>query len=875
MFTYASFFKDINSQKRTPFNVTPAIANNGVIGKALDFTSTFVEAQDDFSLIIDCVQFVGMHFKEKSLSSCLREQFPKGLGIRHRVVGKNHKVIEINFPTEEDCMVALQKEFVLQGTTIQVNKTLDKHANIFRVNISAIPYKSVEVLQPMLIDTFTEYGDILNVGLCHSKDGDWFTGRGFVTLNIDQSKQYAAELRPQVAFAGSQENLRLTWANMQPICADCHTDDHVKADCPRKRRKTCHKCGSLEHLIAACPQAYWNRKKEQPSQERRRRNSNTQANTPAPKPTGREVDLLELMQVPKPKYLTKTKQTARDESSMEISDTELVTSVAPSTPVQDASMQEIQETIEPHGTEALAEPSSTEDAPEPSNNGSAEEDKLGTIQEAQPANQPAEPSSDESEYDESTGTGGEESDSLFTPSFRDRYNLRDAKPKASSRADTVPVEASHKRNKMDSTPMGSDEEGHAKKLFKQQEDIGMTDVAIGSINCRNLYKQYNITSTNNFIRYLKGELCNILLCQETNVQSHSFESITTNFKYQFQYHQAIWTRHCGIINFNQALHLQQLHVFDEGRGILAKISLVDHNMPPIYVLNLYAHADDYRARNQLFGQIIRHLKTMPEIIPSLIIAGDMNYSFDTTTYHHTHRAGKPKQFIDFLNTHFSDCLNPKNEPHTYTFQRGSTMSTLDYMFAGHDIASKMSDATNSFIGSDWTDHALLTKTYTTGLTNCGKGIWRANPHLAKNPKYRQKLDDELRTFVAVKLDKSLSAQEQWDLLKKKAKQVTIQFTRTHDQWRKARIKELQRERNNLMRRYRNDTACLRLLLQDIESELSRLQQEIVDIQLLKAGKRWFENSEKSPGYIKQTIKQRLDQRTIPNLKHPRTGQACL
>ncbi|KAK4514843.1 uncharacterized protein ATC70_002448 [Mucor velutinosus] len=266
---------------------------------------------------------------------------------------------------------------------------------------------------------------------------------------------------------------------------------------------------------------------------------------------------------------------------------------------------------------------------------------------------------------------------------------------------------------------------------------------------------------------------------------------------------------------------------------------------------------------------------MPEIIPSLIIAGDMNYSFDTTTYHHTHRAGKPKQFADFLNTHFSDCLNPKNEPHAYTFRRGSTMSTIDYMFAGHDIASKMSDATNSFIRPDWTDHALLTKTYTTGLTNCGKGLWRANPHLAKNHKYRQKLDDELRTFVAVKLDSSLSAQEKWDLIKNKAKQVTIQFTRTHDHWRKARIKTLQSERNNLIRRYRHDTTCLRLLLQDVENELAKLQQEIVDIQLLKAGKRWLENSEKSPGYIKQTSKQRLDQRTIPNLKHPRTGVDCL
>ncbi|KAG1076428.1 hypothetical protein G6F42_025523 [Rhizopus arrhizus] len=109
------------------------------------------------------------------------------------------------------------------------------------------------------------------------------------------------------------------------------------------------------------------------------------------------------------------------------------------------------------------------------------------------------------------------------------------------------------------------------------------------------------------------------------------------------------------------------------------------------------------------------------------------------------------------------------------------------------------------------------------MTNCRTGLWRASTHLAKNPKYRQLLeeDEEIRTFVEVKLNRSLSAQVKWDLIKKKAKQ------------------------------------------------------EIVDIQLLQAGKRWLENSEKSPGYIKRTIQQRLDQRTITNLNHPRTGQCCL
>ncbi|KAK4512964.1 uncharacterized protein ATC70_003675 [Mucor velutinosus] len=150
-------------------------------------------------------------------------------------------------------------------------------------------------------------------------------------------------------------------------------------------------------------------------------------------------------------------------------------------------------------------------------------------------------------------------------------------------------------------------------------------------------------------------------------------------------------------------------------------------MPPIYILNIYAHSDNYRARNHLFDQIISLLNSMPEMISSLIIAGDMNCCFDSTSQRYNRQTGKPKSFIEFLNTHFSDCLSQPNLPHDYTFRRGSSLSTLDYMFAGRDAFFKMSDDDTTFLSQEWTDHALLTKTYTIGMTNCGKGVWRANP----------------------------------------------------------------------------------------------------------------------------------------------------
>ncbi|KAK4509527.1 L-serine ammonia-lyase [Mucor velutinosus] len=464
MFTYASFFKDIYNQKRTPFEVAPSIVDNGSSpGKALDFTSTFVEATDDFSFIIDCSQFIGMVFKEKTLPSCLRAQYPKGLGIRHRMVGKNHKVIEMNFSTEQDCMEALGKEFVLHGKTIQVSKALDKNANVVRVTVSAISYKPVEFLKPLLIQTFEQYGDILNVGLCHSRDGNWFTGRGFVTLNMDRSKQYEAEVAPQIPFEDFPEKIRL-------------------ADCPRAKKKVCHKCGNLEHLIAQYPRAHWNRKKDQPTQERRR-NSVTKESNPPSKPTGREVNLLELMNVKQPKYLAKKKNTDVAEDAMETDDESTIPE------------QETQEPADPLHQEAVASVDPVESVEpqtvaSPSVAPTTVFDSTLTVESHQDDNlddkEPAPPDAQETVHftsEESEYEGGDTSESSVEyTNYGNRYNLSKGKKKSSNAVGDTAQEASQKRSirELASTPPGSDQEGSAKKAFKQQEDSHMDEAEQGN-----------------------------------------------------------------------------------------------------------------------------------------------------------------------------------------------------------------------------------------------------------------------------------------------------------------------------------------------------------------------------------------------------------
>ncbi|KAI8066285.1 uncharacterized protein B0P05DRAFT_553696 [Gilbertella persicaria] len=76
---------------------------------------------------------------------------------------------------------------------------------VINIGISEIPLMEEEVLKSTLINTFERFGDILNIGISKCADSEWFTSRGFATINRDKLKAtYAAELTPQVRLVGFQ-----------------------------------------------------------------------------------------------------------------------------------------------------------------------------------------------------------------------------------------------------------------------------------------------------------------------------------------------------------------------------------------------------------------------------------------------------------------------------------------------------------------------------------------------------------------------------------------------------------------------------------------------------------------------------------------------
>jgi hypothetical protein len=66
-----------------------------------------------------------------------------------------------------------------------------------------------------------------------------------------------------------------------------------------------------------------------------------------------------------------------------------------------------------------------------------------------------------------------------------------------------------------------------------------------------------------------------------------------------------------------------------------------------------------------------------------------------------------------------------------------------------------------------------------------------------------------------------------------------------------------------------------LLFPSIETQIDNLKDEIAEIESLKAGRVWLEQSEKAPGFIKHLNKTRGFQRYVPALYHPENSDPCL
>ncbi|KAI8071157.1 uncharacterized protein B0P05DRAFT_573226 [Gilbertella persicaria] len=342
--------------------------------------------------------------------------------------------------------------------------------------------------------------------------------------------------------------------------------------------------------------------------------------------------------------------------------------------------------------------------------------------------------------------------------------------------------------------------------------------------------------------------------RETNLSLPDFKNSTVPLSYKLQAYQSIWTTKCDLVNNNRHLQMDHVKTSDDNRIIVPKFSVTgEAGIHPFYIFNIYAPAsnvDNARIRFfQLLMDFIDSLDSSLDIMSSMIVVGDFNFSFEPIHISGSH-SSRPKKFMSLIAANFSDCLNSKDDDDFYnyfpTFRRGKSMSCIDYIFAGGNIRRYVTGSELEFLSPKLTDHALLTTSLRFGYANTGKGLWRADPYLATKNSYCHKIQTSISHFMTkVLANTTYSPQLQWDRFKGYVRKITQNYYSNRASWRKKRLKELQSKRNFLCRLYKQQKSFINTVLPEVENEIAVLQNEMFVTATLRAGKVWMEKSERN------------------------------
>lgn len=456
----------------------------------------------------------------------------------------------------------------------------------------------------------------------------------------------------------------------------------------------------------------------------------------------------------------------------------------------------------------------------------------------------------------------------------------------------------------------------------------LTNINICSLNCRSLSKPTNATASQDLSRFLCSQHFDILCLQETHATDINTQE---RLDIQLQAQQSIWTPHCGIVSRNHNIHLESLYISTDQRVILGRVSHVNKLFPSFTIMNIYAPAK-YRERYNFYANLlsseyfsalisdIYSTELLNSNFPSMIV-GDFNYHFRHFPYNsidqylsnHAQSLSFPQQPTQptpattpdteqftmpqldsndptllppssiaqwvwhwIMTQHFVESSHKlQSDPYIPTFRRAGTLTTIDYMFLHPVLAATTNASRVQYLHNEWTDHALLSVQLRFDNMEHGQGIWRANPSLATYTYFVEQLNialDDYHCHLAT-LPEPQPAQISWDQIKALTKSLVRRIGRNRGAWRQRQLKRLQRKRNKFLRIYK-ETRVLNERLPIIEHQIGILQQEIVDNLALRSGLRWRENGDTSAGVLKRIVQQTTRQRTLPDIIHPVTGDAC-
>ncbi|KAG1546735.1 hypothetical protein G6F49_010411 [Rhizopus delemar] len=232
--------------------------------------------------------------------------------------------------------------------------------------------------------------------------------------------------------------------------------------------------------------------------------------------------------------------------------------------------------------------------------------------------------------------------------------------------------------------------------------------------------------------------------------------------------------------------------------------------------------------------------------------GDFNHNI-----HKSLRSDRAVEWQNWIHRFWHDPIHSDKEYRNIPTFRN--ISTIAFLLVTTDLKYDVSRPAVQYVPH--CDHSAVSINLRLGIRRSGPGIWRCNPYLVQDLRFRK----ELKSFcdAASRYIPDLDAPSQWDHFKIVLKGFIQAFS--HKLHAKHRRKEayLQRQRRELLRHQQHEHVAD--ALSHAETQLDQMADFSASTLALRSGLRWREHGERSNSYFYKVIRARAQKQAIHEL----------
>ena len=180
-------------------------------------------------------------FLGSSFLDALHAQYPEAIGIDSKH-GDHNGIAVVAFDSHAAKVQACTIGVTVDSLTIVATATVDVDSHVYRLHLEGLPLLRPNELAPLVTCALAPYGKVLHVNMYTDQRGLFF-GKGSATIAVNNTEVSYKPLSHEIPL-GSDRLFYAKWRGMPKHCFYCKKQDHLRANCPRRKRgpKLCFGC---------------------------------------------------------------------------------------------------------------------------------------------------------------------------------------------------------------------------------------------------------------------------------------------------------------------------------------------------------------------------------------------------------------------------------------------------------------------------------------------------------------------------------------------------------------------------------------------------------------------------------------------------------